>query len=198
MEIDYVTSNKKKFEEACKIILRSSEEHRLLTLVHTPLHIEEIQASKDEIATHKALLAYAQCKKPVIIDDISLHCPALKGLPGPYIKPFLASLGQQGFFNLLSYYSDRRCEVICTIAFYDGQEPPLLFHGALHGIIVSPRGSITEHGPLSWNSLVQPDGSAKTCAEMTLDELSTISARNKALEKLHSYLKTYIETRGAK
>ena len=192
MEIDYVTSNKKKFEEALHILDASDR----FSFVHTPLHLDELQESPEAIALHKAREAYKKLHKPVIIDDLSLHCYALNGLPGPYIKHFLDTIGDDGLYTLISHYTDHRVDALCTIAFYDGRQEPLLFQGKLSGTIVAPSGNLTLHAHRSWNRIVQPDGHSKTVASMPLSELSKISARGHALRKLRDYLNEHYLAQG--
>lgn len=187
MEIHYVTSNVTKFEEAQHILV--DEHHKgHFTFIHSPIHLTEIQGTTEEIAFHKVKEAYSILKKPVIIDDISVSFPCLNGLPGPYIRTFLEVLQEEGIWDLISRYNDHRCSCLCTIAFFqDDMHTARLFEGKTSGTCVPPRGTL-RHGTHSWNSIVQPDGHDRTFAEMTLKEVSTISPRNKALEKLKTYL----------
>src|SRR5689334_5760935 len=99
MKIHYVTGNKGKFEEA-KRVLNGVE------LVHTNLDLEEIQGSPEAIAQHKIAEAYKKLNAPCMIDDVSVHCAALGGLPGPYIRSFLESLGPQGLAELILRYEN--------------------------------------------------------------------------------------------
>jgi inosine/xanthosine triphosphate pyrophosphatase family protein len=68
------------------------------------------------------------------------------------------------------------------------EKEPKLFEGTKKVQIVAPKGNLTEHGDISWNSIVIVDGQEKTCAEFTLEELSHISPRRVALEKCKAYL----------
>lgn len=181
MKIHYVTSNKGKFEEAALIL-------EGVHLIHTPLHLDELQGTKDEIALHKIREAYNKLQEPCLIDDVALFCPALGGLPGPYIRPFLEALDDKGLAALISHYTDHSCNVCCTVAFQAGKTP-LLFEGIVEGKIVSPRGS-RKHHKTSWNAIVEPNGSTYTFAEMTLEEMSSCSPRYKALTNLKNHLKS--------
>ncbi len=187
MEIDYVTSNLKKFEEAYHI-LKAGENANSLSIVHANVHLTEIQGTAEEIAIHKAKEAYSILKKPVIIDDISLYCHALNGMPGPYIRYFLETIGDEGIYKLISHYSCRRVDAVCSIAFYDGIESPRVFQGSVSGSIVAPHGSKTLHGKVSWNTIVQLDGCESTLADMPLEEYALVSPRNQALQLLKQHL----------
>ena len=88
MMIHYVTTNKTKFQEACFTLQETDQDCASIQLVLSPVHLDEIQGSVQAIARHKALEAFSKLKTPVLIDDVSIHCPALGGLPGPYMRSF--------------------------------------------------------------------------------------------------------------
>src|SRR4051812_49076227 len=119
MDICYVTSNQKKFDEACHVLYENEADKQLYRIRHTSIHLDEIQGSPTEIAKHKAIEAYSQLRCPVIIDDVSVHFPAIGGMPGPYIRSFLEALGDEGLYTLISHYADRTCLATCTIGFLD-------------------------------------------------------------------------------
>ncbi len=187
MKIHYVTSNKGKFDEAAVILQLESLLEAGFQIVHTPLHLEEIQGTSHEIASHKIKDAYKKLNEPCIIDDISLNCPSIGGLPGPYIRSFLEAIGDEGIAKLISHYSDRSCQVVCNIAFAMQEGESMIFEGQLSGTIVPPRGKRMTHA-YSWNAIVQPDGHLQTFAELPLEEVSKISARALALTQLRNYL----------
>lgn len=188
MKIHYATGNKGKFEEAAHILKREAISGKGWEIVHAPLHLEELQGTNREIARHKVLEAYRLLEAPCIVDDVSLFCPELGGLPGPYIRHFLQAIGDVGLAKLISHYEDRSCIVSCLIAFQQQETgEPLYFEGIVHGHIVPPRGKRKPH-PQSWNAIVEPEGSTHTYAEMTLDEMSRSSPRYKALSLFRDYL----------
>ena len=179
MQIHYVTSNKEKFLEAS---------YTLNNFIHTSIDLQEIQGTRQEIATHKAWAAFNQLKQPVITDDVALCCDSMKGFPGPYVKHFIATLGIEGCWQLVSSLQNTTCTVVCTLALCDGKNV-ILFEGICEGILVAPRGS-THYGKCSWTTLFQPKGSDKTFGEMTFEEISAISHRHHALMQLKKHLET--------
>lgn len=190
MQIYYVTSNQTKFEEACHVLYENKEDKNLYEILHASLDLEEIQGSCRDIARHKAFEAFKKLKNPVIIDDVSVHCPAIGGLPGPYVKAFIQALGEHGLYTLISHYEDKTCYATCTIAFMEkDMREPQIFEGSCRGILVPPKGEVTKHGKLSWNAVVKPDGYDKTFAEITLEEMSRISHRGNALREFKKYIK---------
>jgi len=188
MNIFYTTSNTTKFQEACHVLYETAADHAHYTIVQHALDLDELQGSTLHIARHKALQAYNTLKAPVIIDDVSVHCPALGGLPGPYIRSFLESLGEEGLYKLLSNYEDRSCQITCTIGYLaDAHDEPAIFEGSLKATIVAPKGAL-KHGKYSWNRIVQLEGCDRTVGEMTLEEFSSISPRSIAVRKLKEFL----------
>ena len=59
-------------------------------------------------------------KGPVIIEDVSLCCTAVGGLPGPYIKWFLKSVGPEGLYKVVEPHGDHSAYALCIFAFHDG------------------------------------------------------------------------------
>jgi len=178
--ITYLTGNSKKFEEAQHIF-------EGWDLDHHHLDLQEIQGSRQEILTQKAYDAIKILNRPLIVEDVTMHCEAIGGLPGPYIKDFLKALGDDGLAALIHKYDNHRAQVICTAAYVEVGKEPIIVEGILDGVIVSPRGDM-RHGPISWNPIFQPDGHAKTMGEMTMEEHASLSMRRHALEKLKEQL----------
>jgi non-canonical purine NTP pyrophosphatase (RdgB/HAM1 family) len=152
---------------------------------HQKLDLQEIQSlSGREVVEDKARRAFAEVGKPVLVEDVSLVFHALGELPGPLIKWFLHSLGNDGMCRLLDGYEDRRATASVEFAYCNGVEVRL-FKGEIRGIVPKyPRGS-TNFG---WDPIFIPDGYEKTWAEMTGDEKHETSMRKIALEKLAEFL----------
>jgi len=186
MHIEYLTSNFHKFAEA-KHILSSWD------LTQVNIDLPEIQGDSHEVISAKAKSAYALLKRPLIVEDVSLCCPAIGGLPGPYVKDFLLKLGSQGLYELIHKYSDHSVQVICLAAYIEEGIQPIIFEGAQEGTIVAPRVSSNLSGGganlQGWNPIVQPAGMNKTYGEMSLEERSKISMRFLALTQMDRYLK---------
>lgn len=180
MKIEYITSNAQKFEEACHILADWE-------LERVDMDLTEVQGSSEEVIEAKAKEAFNLLKRPLIVEDVSLCCPAIGGLPGPYIKDFLKKIGDRGLCELIHKYADHSVQVKCLAAFIEPGKLPVLFEGVVNGTIVFPRGE-TRHGPCGWNPIVQPAGMDKTYGEMTIEEHSRVSMRFLALTKLDAYL----------
>ncbi|PON30298.1 Ham1 family protein [Trichoderma gamsii] len=193
--IHFITGNANKLREV-KAILEPSIEIRSQSL-----DLEEIQGTIEEVANSKCRRAadlanmanFIEVNGPVLVEDTALCFNALKGLPGPYIKWFLDSLGHEGLNNLLIAYKDKSAEAVCTFAYSPGPgRDPIIFQGRTPGRIVPARGP-SNFAPLSgWDPVFEFEG--KTYAEMESAEKNNISHRGRALKKLQAWFETQQET----
>lgn len=176
MELIFATGNKNKLREAQDVL-------KGCKVIGMKLDIPEIQGSEEEVVRDKAQRAYDVLKKPVFVDDTSLHMHALRGLPGVYTVHFIDRIGTEGVYKLLEPYDDKRASAISYIGYHDGKEIHL-FKGESHGVIVPPSGK----NFFGFDPIFQPEGTAKTYAEMALEEKNVISHRAQALRKFKDYL----------
>jgi len=65
----------------------------------------------------------AQVGGAVMVEDTSLCFHACGGLPGPYIKWFLAKLGHDGLNRMLAGFDDKSAYAQCIFAFTPGARP---------------------------------------------------------------------------
>ena len=185
--ITFITGNKKKLEEFLSIIVGSPLEQRYV-IINKSFDLEELQGTSDFIATKKAIEATKYCDTAVLIEDVALGFTAYRGLPGPYVKDFLTSVGREGLYKMVQPFDDRSATAKCTFAFCPGKNQDVeLFVGECHGTIVPPRGDTT----FGWDPVFQPDGYTQTFAEMSLEEKNKISHRSRALQKVKEYLQSY-------
>ena len=71
----------------------------------------------------KCKSAYELIQGPVIVEDTCLGFNAMKGLPGPYIKWFLKSIGPEGLHKMLAGFEDKSATAMATFAYCDGKTP---------------------------------------------------------------------------
>lgn len=152
-----------------------------------PLEVHEIQSlDLTAVATQKARDAYALLQRPLVVEDTSLVFHGLGGLPGPFIKWFLQTLGLDGLCQLAHVSGDPRATASVAFAYHDGQEVRVFF-GTAEGIIATqPRGS-TDFG---WDPIFVPRGETQTWAELGPTEKQRASMRRQALEQLEAFVQT--------
>jgi inosine triphosphate pyrophosphatase len=181
MKLTFVTGNENKLSEVRSILGDKVE------LVAEKLDLPELQGEcAQDIAREKCREAMRRLGRAVLVEDTCLCFNAMAGLPGPYIKWFLKSLGHEGLNKMLLGFEDKSAYALCIFALGDPQTGSIeLFEGRCEGTIVMPRGEKY----FGWDPIFQPKGYEKTFAEMTRDEKNRISHRSRALEKLMSHFK---------
>ncbi|XP_066587713.1 inosine triphosphate pyrophosphatase [Prorops nasuta] len=179
--ITFVTGNAKKLEEFVAILGKNFPRK----MTNMKIDLPEFQGEIEEICKEKCKVAARMVKGPVVIEDTCLCFNAYKGLPGPYIKWFLDSIGPEGLYKMLHGWEDKTAEAICTFAYCAGgeEDPVILFQGRTRGTIVDPRGP----RDFGWDPCFQPAGFEKTYAELPKEEKNKISHRSKALHELKKY-----------
>ncbi|KAG8218944.1 inosine triphosphate pyrophosphatase-like protein, partial [Butyriboletus roseoflavus] len=149
------------------------------------MRLPELQGTTQEVARAKCRRAAELLGHACITEDTALCYEALGGLPGPYIKHFMKTLGHEGLNNLLVGFPTKDAHALCTFAYSAGPaSDPVLFEGRTDGTIVPARGPTT----FGWDPVFQPKGFDKTYAEMTKEEKNVISHRYRALDKLRTHL----------
>ncbi len=176
MKLLYITGNDGKFR-AAKLILPEIEK--------LDIDLQEIQEINPKKIIEAKLNEANKLKKGrFMISDGSLYLEAIPGLPGPLIKWFEKTIGNQGLFQLAKKMGNFNAYAKVIVGYMDNQDKISYFEGEIRGKIVKPRGS----NGYGWDEIFQPKGHKKTFAEMTAEEKNKISHGRIALEKLREYL----------
>ena len=144
---------------------------------------EILDKELETVIRAKAIAAYRAVRVPVIVEHGALCIDALNGLPGALVKPFWESL------------DNRLCEVVpaghrtararAAFCYCDGRVRHVLIEETEGEISTSARGT----GGFHWDPIFipkgQPSGTARTFAEMSLDEKLSFSP----LGRLHTRLR---------
>ena len=175
--LTFITGNQHKTEEL--------ENYLGITVTAKKLDIPEIQSlDLEEVAKAKAQAAYLLLGTPVLVEDTALTFIALGKLPGPLIKHFLETIGNEGLIKILSGYEDRKAVAETCFAFAD-EKGIKTFRASTSGTVaLSPCGEMG----FGWDAIFIPERASKTWAEMTMAEKQTDSMRAQALDKLKEYL----------
>ncbi len=177
----FVTGNQDKITMLEKFLGTTIKTHEL--------DLAEIQSLDIyEVAEQKARDAYKILKKPVLIDDVSLEIHALKGLPGPFVKFFLQSVGPAGICNMAGLKADRSATARIVFGYFDGAQYHCI-DGVIEGSIAAkPKGDTTKLTQMGWNPIFIPNGQTKTIAQMDEDDLLHHTPRGQAIPKLKDFL----------
>lgn len=190
-KITFVTGNANKLKEVVAILggEPGPEGNKVgnFTVVSQDLDMEEVQGTIDGVTIHKAKSAAQLVGGPVLVEDTCLAYNAMNGLPGPYIKWFVKSVGLTGLVDMLYKFEDKGAQAICTFGYCSGPGAEVkLFQGITDGHIVYSRG----HKNFGWDSIFQPNGFEETYAEMDPKVKNTISHRYKALAQVKEFLES--------
>jgi XTP/dITP diphosphohydrolase len=173
----FATSNLNKLAEFSAILGYSLEQ--------VALSLPEPQSlDVSEIARAKAVSAYHETFRPVLVEDSSLAFEAWNGLPGPFVRWFLETVGKAGLVRMMMAEDQRRAVARTAVAFHDGTETHV-FVGELAGTIAREVRGDKDFG---WGPIFIPDGYEQTFAEMERETKHAISMRFQALQKLKAFL----------
>ena len=181
----FASNNKAKLREIRAIL---GEDIKSLKDVNCFVDVVEDGDTFYDNALKKAKEIYSIVREPVISDDSGLCVDYLDGFPGVHSKRFLGeNATEEDINNFILEHLDgidnRKCEVICTLVYYDG-EKVIRADGVLNGNISK---EIRGTNGFGFDSIVElSDG--KTMAEHTQDEKNHMSARYLAAVKLSNYL----------
>lgn len=139
--------------------------------------LPEIQSiNPEEIMADKARRAFEATGKPVVVEDVTAGLVKLGGLPGPFIKFFIKTLGNDVLFQLAGKEGEPAV-VSCSIAYYDGRDL-MTVRGDVEGKIVAPRGN----NGFGFDVTFVPSGQNFTYAEMSEGQKDTVSHRSVAIK----------------
>lgn len=157
-------------------------------LKHQKIDLLEIQSTDlHEIVGYKLKQAYEICKKPVLVEDVSLIFNALGDLPGPYIKWFVDHAGGEACCKILDGFDDRSAVIRCTFGYYDGSIVEFFDSEQPGAIAQKPRG---ENG-FGFDTFFINEGYEITRAEMTQEENErTYAELMKPFAKVRDFIKT--------
>lgn len=177
--IYFITSSKNKFEEVKSVVPKIEQFEMDLPEIQEVDAKAIIEAKLKEALKHK--------KGEFIVEDTSLYFDCLNGLPGPLIKWFLKSLGNNGLAKLAERMGDNKAEAKTIIGYADDKGTIHFFEGAIKGRIIKPRGEAN----FGWDPIFLPDGYDKNFAEMSREEKNKISMRREAANKLKEFLQMH-------
>ena len=176
MTLYFITGNKNKFTEVSAI---------LPDVEQLNLDLPEIQdIDAKEIIKAKLLEALNHRQDRFIVEDTSLYFDCLDGLPGPLIKWFMKTIGNDGLFNIVEKLGNNKAKAKTIIGYAKNPKEIYYFEGSVKGSIVSPKGKLG----FGWDPIFQPEGYSKSFAELTQEEKNNISMRRIALNELKKFI----------
>jgi XTP/dITP diphosphohydrolase len=187
--IIFATNNEHKVIEVRSIL---KEKFKILSLKEAGIEIDipEPYNSLEENACQKARVIHQLTDQNCFSEDTGLEVEVLNGEPG--VKSARYAGEERSFeknidklLGKLKNKENRKAQfrtVVCLIE--NGKQK--VFEGICKGTIIANRRGDSGFG---YDPVFIPNGSAKTFAEMAMEEKNRFSHRKKAIEKLTSYLK---------
>jgi XTP/dITP diphosphohydrolase len=189
MRLLFASQNKGKIAEIRTLLPDGFE---LLGLPDVGHHedLEETGNTLEANALQKAWFVYNKFGYNCFSDDSGLEVRALKGAPGVDSAHFAgpernAGANMKLLLNRLDHAENRQARFRTVFALiWDGEA--FTFEGLVAGNITQkPRGD----GGFGYDPVFQPEGHARTFAEMDASEKNQLSHRAKALIKMLAFLK---------
>ncbi len=184
-EIYLITWNKKKFNEI-SINLGSG-----VKLIQHDLDTPEIQTtSLLEISKDKALKAFAEIKKPLIVDDSGVFFENYFEFPGAMAKHMFKSLWFEWFKRLLAEESTSNKWYMMTVISYMDEtlKEPLQFIWKIEGEFnFDFLKDLWEEFLMPYNHIFIPEGKDKP-VQFFYDEFMKVNQRAKAAKKFNEFL----------
>lgn len=177
MALKFITGNNNKFAEV-KLVIPEIQQ--------LDIDLPEIQElDPKKIIENKLLHAQQFHKGEYIVEDVSLNLECFDyKLPGPLIKWFLHSIGNQGIADMVGKMGKDGVDATEIIGHISDTGQITYFDGSVKGRIVQPKGD----SAFGWSPIFLPNGYNKTFGEMTPQERTEISMRGIAARKLKEFL----------
>jgi inosine triphosphate pyrophosphatase len=155
---------------------------------HTKLDLPEIQSlDLKEIVEHKVRAAYELVQAPVLVEDVALEFDSLGGLPGPFIKFFVAQVPLERLSRMVDG-AVRTATARCVFGYCDGVET-VFFEGQMRGQIAeSPQGE----GGFGWDKIFIPEGYSVTRAALSAADDEKTYCTIKPFAALKAFLESKV------
>lgn len=176
MQLTFITSNPNKAREVGQILGGS--------VAHQAVEVAEIQSlSLREVVENKVRAAFASVGTPVLVEDVSLEYGALGGFPGPFVKYWNSTAGNDLAARIAEMEKNDGMIARCGAAYFDG-ETLLYAEGVAQGKVVAKRGT----GGFGFDPYFVLQGETRTFAEMSAEEKNAVSHRARAFVALRDML----------
>lgn len=184
--IFFATNNVNKFNEARKILAEQKIAVGMLRAKTLEIQSENLE----EIAKTSVIEAYKNCNLPVIVEDAGLFIEELNDFPGPYAAYVYKTIGNKGLLQLMKNSKNRKAKFKSVVAHYSSDyKSPSCFDGETIGEITKEERRSDNRFGFGFDPIFKPLNSAKTFAEMDVQEKNKYSHRAKALNKFARWYK---------
>jgi len=153
---------------------------------------DKIGRNPDEVALRGAQIIFGKIKRPIVTDETFLEVDSLKKFPGVKTIPFVKTKGRKALLAMMAGEENRKAVMKSSTVFINEKGEENIFNFELPGTIAEEERWIK--GPLwvspqekdwgGWfNAIFIPEGSKKTLAEMTAEQLIRYGYREQTFKK---------------
>ena len=184
MELNFVTTNKGKYEEVKALF----DDFGIETKWIDRKYEEDTDDTIEETAKKASRKLADELGIPIVLEDTGLFFEAYDGFPGPTPKFVYKTLGYKGIFKLLDGVS-RKAYFQTFVAYCKPRSEPVLFSGEMKGEISTKiYNKDKDIDFMPYDRIFIPEGKKVTISDMSMKEKNSISQRSKAFTKLAKYL----------
>lgn len=203
MKIVFATNNLHKLDEIRKILGKSFEIVSLKD-IGCDVDIPETGTTLDENAHLKAKYVYDHYGLDCFADDTGLEVGALGGAPGVHSARYAEQDDHNSEANMAKLlhnmaditHRNARFRTVISLIQYDADNPlryrESFFEGVVEGQIATEKRGTAGFG---YDPVFIPNGYAKSFAELGEAIKNKISHRARAVEKLKSYLSSFLKVK---
>lgn len=180
MDIRLCSKNDHKIKEAQDILFDSD-----VKIIPFKKEIHEIQTLDVKLVRDKALKAFQEIGKPLIVEHTGLYIDFLNDFPGGLTQIFWDSLEADKFCELLGSNPPKYLTAKTVIGYCNGRTIEF-FEGEARGTISEiPKGN----RDFQWDCVFIPEGESQTYSEMG-NKKNEISMRKLAYENFKQFIKS--------
>ncbi|MCL5099886.1 MAG: hypothetical protein M1158_02060 [Candidatus Marsarchaeota archaeon] len=183
-KIFVATTNEGKLKEFREAFGGSGIEIEPLSIKFNELQQDDLQ----KVSQQKALDAFGQIKKPILVDDSGIYIDRYNNFPGTNTKQIIEGLGIEGIKRLID--EGDRAHFFTILSYMDeSSDVPVTFTGEAYGRLSLKYNGGGETG-FPFNQLFIPDGDSRFVCEIPVGERIKFSHRMKAASKFKEYILT--------
>lgn len=152
---------------------------------------DKIGKTPEEVALRGARMIYSKIKRPIVTEETFLEVKSLNNFPGIKTIPFVKNKGRKALLAMMAGEENRKAVMKSSSVFINEKGEEQTFTHKIKGRIAEEERWIK--GPLwvspeekdwgGWfNAIFIPEGSKKTLAEMTSEDLIRFGYREKTFK----------------
>lgn len=151
----FVSSSKNKFEEIKAVLGAGGAMNLKLDAKWENINIPKLQTGDSEkLVRAKALSAFTELRRPVLVEHTALNIHAFSGLPSLQTNLFYSRIGYQGIVEYCRFKNNFKADAKSILCFCDGKKYDI-GHGKESDWIKESLNSVKDE--FAWDSIFYPE-----------------------------------------